>query len=251
MFKDTRKSKGKTVIANALSIYETGNTHKLRRKFLSLKSIYHTIFCSILLIQIWNLESYVKNSSHPEKSKIREKIAKFSWGFFSKIFWLFSEYYFVFFCLKNLKPYVEKSSHPKRAIWTSLLPHCAISRFKFPFCKKKIKFDKSGLDFVILPVIIPVRKIIRKLFSRVYERSGTRGINRTASFRSAKTKTPTESTEQEPTQVCVNKSIQTKMFHYLPNYPARLHDFFTTEGDNWRGSKTKASVAVLSEARFC
>ena len=23
-----------------------------------------------------------------------------------------------------------------------------------------------------------------------------------------------------------------KMFHYLPNYPVRLHDFFTTEGDN-------------------
>ena len=27
--------------------------------------------------------------------------------------------------------------------------------------------------------------------------------------------------------------------------------FFTTEGDNWRVSKTKASVAVLSEARCC
>ena len=24
----------------------------------------------------------------------------------------------------------------------------------------------------------------------------------------------------------------TEMFHYLPNYPARLPDFFTTEGDN-------------------
>ena len=177
-------------------------------------------------IQIWNLESYVKNSSHPEKSKIREKISKFSWGFFSKNFWLFSEYYFVFFCLKNLKPYVEKSSHPKRAIWTSLLPHCAISRFKFPFCKKKIKFDKSGLDFVILPVIIPVRKIIRKLFSRVYERSGTRGINRTASFRSAKTKTPTESTEQEPTQVCVNKSIQTKNVPLPTELPGTAARFF-------------------------
>ena len=23
-----------------------------------------------------------------------------------------------------------------------------------------------------------------------------------------------------------------ELFHYLPNYPARLHDFFTTEGDN-------------------
>ena len=42
------------------------------------------------------------------------------------------------------------------------------------------------------------------------------------------------------------------MFHYLPIYLARLHDFFITEGDNWRGSKTKvSSVAVLSEARCC
>ena len=41
------------------------------------------------------------------------------------------------------------------------------------------------------------------------------------------------------------------LFHYLPNYPARLHVFFTTEGDNWRVSKTKASVAVLSKARCC
>ena len=42
-----------------------------------------------------------------------------------------------------------------------------------------------------------------------------------------------------------------QMFHYLLNYLARLHDFFTTEGGNWRVSKTKASMAVLSEARCC
>ena len=41
------------------------------------------------------------------------------------------------------------------------------------------------------------------------------------------------------------------LFHYLPNYPARLHDFFTTEGDNWRVSKTKAFGAGLSEATCC
>ena len=45
--------------------------------------------------------------------------------------------------------------------------------------------------------------------------------------------------------------LRFEMFHYLPNYPARLDNFFTTEGDNWRVSKTKASVAVLSEARCC
>ena len=42
-----------------------------------------------------------------------------------------------------------------------------------------------------------------------------------------------------------------KVFHYLPNYLAWLHDFFTTEGNNWRVSKTKAFMAVLSEARCC
>ena len=47
------------------------------------------------------------------------------------------------------------------------------------------------------------------------------------------------------------KSLNKILFHYLPNYLARLHDFFTTEGDNWRVSKMKASVAVLSEARCC
>ena len=30
------------------------------------------------------------------------------------------------------------------------------------------------------------------------------------------------------------------MFHYLPIYPAWLHDFFTTEGDNCRVTKMKA-----------
>ena len=35
----------------------------------------------------------------------------------------------------------------------------------------------------------------------------------------------------------------------LPTTAARF--FFTTEGDKWRVSKTKAAVAVLSEARCC
>ena len=38
----------------------------------------------------------------------------------------------------------------------------------------------------------------------------------------------------------------TPLFHYLPNYPTRLTIFFTTEGDNWRDSKMKASLVVLS-----
>ena len=45
-----------------------------------------------------------------------------------------------------------------------------------------------------------------------------------------------------------NTKINDHLFHYLPNYPARLNNFFTTEGDNFRVSKTKASVAVLNNS---
>ena len=30
--------------------------------------------------------------------------------------------------------------------------------------------------------------------------------------------------------------IHCRLFHFLPNYTARLHDLFTTEGDDWRVS---------------